>query len=113
MLISEFKKRTTLMSAAHWNNTDKALALIDRGEDPVNAQDIYGRTALHYAAENGNMKVINALLAKGADRSLKDMWQQTAARKAAFAGHKMAAALLEGQAPADRKAHLRLVWSRP
>lgn len=38
----------------------------------VNAQDAYGRTALHHGAKEGNAETINALLAASAEVSAKD-----------------------------------------
>ncbi len=60
---------TALLRAALHNKTSTALILIEHGAD-VNAQSYSGRTALCYAANNGNVDIVKALLKKGADPDL-------------------------------------------
>ena len=45
--------------------------LIQAGGD-VNEQDRWGETPLHDASRNGHVEVITALLAGGADKTIKD-----------------------------------------
>ena len=45
--------------------------LIQAGGD-VNEQTEYGSTTLHAASENGHVEVITALLAAGADKTIKN-----------------------------------------
>ncbi len=51
--------------------TADALRIIDSGQFEVNMQTAEGYTLLHYAAEAGNLEMVKALLARGADPSLK------------------------------------------
>lgn len=50
---------------------DDALRLIDGGQFDVNMQTDEGYSLLHYAADNGNLEMVKALLARGADPTLK------------------------------------------
>ena len=47
--------------------------LIQAGGD-VNEQNESGRTSLHLASMNGHVEVITALLAAGADKTIKTTW---------------------------------------
>jgi len=49
----------------------KIKALLDHGI-AVNTQDRLGRTALHYAVDNGNVDVLQLLLQKGCDINFQD-----------------------------------------
>lgn len=49
----------------------EALALIDSGGFDVNFQTEEGYSLLHYAADAGNLEMVQALLARGADPTLK------------------------------------------
>ncbi len=49
-----------------YKHTAAALALLEGGAD-INVRDRAGNTALHLAAQVGDMKLVRALLAKGAD----------------------------------------------
>lgn len=51
--------------------TAKALELVDSGEFDVNQQTDEGYTLLHYAAEAGDLAMVKALLARGANPNLK------------------------------------------
>lgn len=51
--------------------TAKALELVDSGEFDVNQQTDEGYSLLHYAAEAGDMAMVKALLARGANPNLK------------------------------------------
>ncbi|MXP42338.1 hypothetical protein GRI75_11875 [Altererythrobacter soli] len=52
------------------SNAD-AIALIDSGEFDVNMQTDEGYSLLHYAASAGNLEMVKALIARGADPTLK------------------------------------------
>lgn len=52
-------------------NNAEALALIDSGKFDVNFQTEEGYSLLHYAADAGNLEMVEALLARGADPTLK------------------------------------------
>lgn len=49
----------------------QALAIVDSGQFDVNQQTSEGYSLLHYAAEAGNLEMVKALLARGADPTLK------------------------------------------
>lgn len=53
-------------------NVGKVKLLLQKDPD-VNHADADGYTALHAAAENGHVEVVNLLLAKGADRTKRSM----------------------------------------
>jgi ankyrin repeat protein len=44
----------------------------------VQASDIDGNTALHFASSNGNLLVLRTLLAAGADADKRNIWSWTA-----------------------------------
>ncbi|KAL7058488.1 hypothetical protein AAHC03_017046 [Spirometra sp. Aus1] len=76
-----------IWNCAVYGDIDKLSSLLNSGT-PVNAQDNYGYTALHYAARNGRLEVCKILLEHGADayiatKSLKS----TALHRAAYSGH--------------------------
>ena len=52
-------------------DNERALELIDSGEFDVNAQTSEGYTLLHYAADAGNLAMVEALLERGADPTIK------------------------------------------
>ena len=49
----------------------EALKIVDSGQFDVNMQTEEGYSLLHYAADAGNLEMVKALLARGADPSLK------------------------------------------
>lgn len=57
--------KTALMWACKGGNFEAAITLISAGAD-INAKDINGKTVLNYAAEGGNTKIMELLLAQGA-----------------------------------------------
>jgi len=56
-------------------------------EPDVNAKDEFGYTALHLAADRGNINVVELLLKHGADPTIKDGDGLSAAEIAQVAGH--------------------------
>jgi ankyrin repeat protein len=63
--------RPLLNDLIRWGQLPQVFWLLDHGADPNRADD-NGWTALHQAASRGNVRVVEALLAKGADVSRKD-----------------------------------------
>lgn len=56
-----------LLAAVKADNTAEALKLIDKGGDANSRTAPGGWSALHYAARNGNVEIVQALLKAGAD----------------------------------------------
>ena len=66
---------------------EEALAMIlDSGTD-INAPDSSGKTMLHNAAHEGNVKALQLLMSRGADAYVTDKSGQTALNMAARQGH--------------------------
>jgi len=57
----------SLMTAVRADNTAEAIKLIGKGVDPNIRTTPKGWSALHYAAMNGNVEIVQALLKAGAD----------------------------------------------
>lgn len=64
------KKGTPLHWAAFYNRPEVLDYLIEQGAR-VNADDGYGNTPLHFAAQSGSMKMIRSLIKAGADWKTK------------------------------------------
>ena len=60
---------TALVEAAHSGHEDVGILLLDKGADP-NARDV-GYTALHAAVLRGGVRLVQALLAHGANPNLR------------------------------------------
>jgi ankyrin repeat protein len=94
------------------SNPDFIDRLIHHGVHPDN-RDWYGRTALHYAAENGDTAAAERWIDNGADVNAVDVRESTTALGyAARKGHAEMVRLLldkgaDPAAPADRE------WARP
>ncbi len=85
---------TPLIRAAKYGHDEVVEALLaETGLDP-DVRDRRGRTALHLAAANGKGKAVQALLAAGADRGLKDNDGFTAEKIAKKKGHDLLARLI-------------------
>ncbi|KAF8632601.1 hypothetical protein AX15_001806 [Amanita polypyramis BW_CC] len=70
------------------NNVSGLTALLEKDPDlDPNARDEFKYTPLHLAADRGNLDIVNLLLEKGADVSLKDPDDLTALELADVAGH--------------------------
>ena len=67
----------------------------------INLEDSSGRTALHLAAENGNLEVAELLLENKADINLQDSFDKTALDVANRKGNVKIMHLLENRANAD------------
>jgi ankyrin repeat protein len=71
------------MTAVKADNTAEAIKLIGKGVDPNSRTSPKGWSVLHYAAMNGNVEIVQALLKAGADSNYagtKDGQTNTAAR---------------------------------
>ena len=76
---------TPLIWAAARNRTEAATWLLDHGAN-INQKGTFGGlthgqgvTALHMAAQSGHMPMVKLLVARGADRSIKDdLYKSTA-----------------------------------
>ncbi len=55
------------MTAVKADNTAEASKLIGKGADPNSRTSPTGWSALHYAARNGNVEIVQLLLQAGAD----------------------------------------------
>ena len=84
----------SLQEAAVCGEIHEIKSLISKGADVNGIEDAWVRTALHYAAMNGNKQVVELLLAKGADVNAEDADGTTALGYAAGRGHKEVAELL-------------------
>jgi outer membrane protein assembly factor BamB len=66
-----------LLAAARKGDADRVKALLAQGAD-VNAKNVYGATALNYAADGGHLAVVKLLLAHKADVNAKDTFYKAA-----------------------------------
>jgi ankyrin repeat protein len=57
----------SLMTAVKTDNTEDAKSLIGKGADANSRTSPNGWSALHYAARNGNVEIVQLLLKSGAD----------------------------------------------
>jgi ankyrin repeat protein len=90
-----------LLRAAQRNDATVALAAIEDGVD-VNARSPDGTTPLHWAAYNGNVALVERLVAAGADVTAANEFGSTPLAEAATVGNaQLIAALLEAGAPVD------------
>ena len=87
----------SLHSAVSRGNIERVRMLVERGAD-LNAEGMYGRTPLYYAALCGQSNIVDYLLDKGADPTKGASWKghNTPLHVAAFEGHvSIVAALIE------------------
>ena len=78
---------TPLMLAVRRRHIDILLYLIDHGADVNEKGYNMERTALHYASKRGDLKVVEALLSKGAEIDVEDRNQCTPLLWAAIREH--------------------------
>ena len=84
--------------AARLGHARVAETLLDSGAQ-IDKQDAYGQTALMHAATSGYGEMVRLLVARGADRRLRDSNCSSALDLAEALGHTAVAELLE--LPAD------------
>ena len=81
--------------SAVWNgDLEGVQAELDNGVDVDEKDDLWGRTPLHIAAEEGHKEIAELLIAKGADVNAKDSVGFTPLHEAAFYGQNEIAELL-------------------
>jgi uncharacterized protein len=90
-----------LIAAAQRNDTTVALAAVEDGVD-VNGKSPDGTTALHWAVYNGNLALVERLIAAGADVKATNEFGSTPLAEAATVGDVgVIAALLDAGAAVD------------
>lgn len=92
----EYKDNFTLIGASYCGDIDVIADLLKKGID-INFVDDYGRTALYFAASQGQTQVAKMLLESGADKNIKDYKKRTALDIARKYGHQEIVALLTSQ----------------
>jgi ankyrin repeat protein len=98
-----------LMTAVRADNTEDAVKLIQKGADANSRTSPSGWSALHYAAMNGNVEIVQALLKAGADPNYsgtRDGQANTALRMPLDLAQGMLDVVNEIQ-PAERETELR------
>jgi ankyrin repeat protein len=95
--------RTPLMEAVSTGRNSIVTMLIDVAD--MNAQDRNGYSALHFAAQSGNVDAARLLLSKGAEVDIEDKFGNTPLGRAVFNSHgagEMIELLLKHRANPDR-----------
>jgi hypothetical protein len=98
-----------LMPSVKADNTAEVIRLIGKGADPNNRPSPKSWSALHYAAMNGNVEIVQALLKAGADPNYagtKDGQATSAARMPLDLAQGMLN-VISGIKPAEIEAELR------
>ena len=96
----------SLLRAAASGDLPSVLRALDRGGDDTAAtlSDSSGQTALHFAADRGDINIVNLLLSQGADPKASDDEGTSVLHAAVVGGSREAAqALLEAGADPDRE----------
>lgn len=88
--VLSFAAHADLISEVRANNTEAALAVL--GNDIVNQRMSDGTTALHWAVYNGNLELVHALIAAGANVNARNDYGSSPMSEAGVIGH---AAIIE------------------
>ena len=96
--------RQALFRACRSADRARALALLDEGADASAARAYDGATPLIAASEWGEAGLVRALLAAGADPTVRDRWGRTAMHVAVWERHEGVAEALAEHAGPDRRA---------
>ena len=75
-----------LSMAACYDRLDLVKFLLEKGLVEVDSTDLYGRTALHYAASNGYMPIAEVLLQHGATLNQRNHARETPLMRACMFG---------------------------
>jgi len=101
----------SLMAAIRADNTAEAIRLIGKGADANSVSSPNGWSALHYAAMNGNVEIVKALLKYGADPNYSATKDGKANAVLAVKPYSLALGMLdvvcEYNQPSDREVKLR------
>ncbi|KAF5566035.1 ankyrin het domain-containing protein [Fusarium phyllophilum] len=73
---NELFLETELMTAVENNHRPKVQRLLEQGAH-IHAQDCFGKTAIHHAAQLGHFDIINTLLDYGASMKVIDSYDKT------------------------------------
>ncbi|XP_065343666.1 uncharacterized protein LOC135941846 [Cloeon dipterum] len=104
MRFNEQERESSLLLACKQKNWDKVKNLLESKNSSINRQDKDGRTALHYAAEEGHFGLVFQLLSQRADMHVKDHNGWTALHYAILTNNKdLVQMLLESGAEIDSK----------
>ena len=85
---------SALMRAANLNRSAGIASLLKAVNINLDLRDDSGATALHHGAEKNHLKVVEQLLAAGADPNVLDNQGRTAARRAQLSGYSSLAQLI-------------------
>ncbi|XP_049772650.1 uncharacterized protein LOC126159884 [Schistocerca cancellata] len=99
--LSEEERGRRLREAAEEGAVEEVRALLAAGADVGAGDEVYGWTALHWAAGRGDAAVVRLLLSAASDPNARNQGGWTPLHLAAYYGHAEAAAALL-QAGADR-----------
>jgi len=93
-------------TAARCRSLEVMQVLFDHGADP-NVRDSFGRTALHFAAENGNVEAVEFLLRNGANARALTKYGRSVLDNAISSGHDQLVDLLRKHGSRQRTVSTR------